>query len=87
MIRKHVKVEPARWYYWCDRIGMLVWQDIPSGDASAPWDPFGKHDGRELTRTPESRANYFLELEKIIHSLRNVPSIVVWVPQRRLGAI
>ena len=32
MTRKHVKVEPARWYYWCDRLGLLVWQDMPSGD-------------------------------------------------------
>ena len=32
MLRKHVKVEPARWYYHCDKIGMLVWQDMPSGD-------------------------------------------------------
>ena len=32
MIRKHVKVEPARWYYWCDTLGILVWQDMPSGD-------------------------------------------------------
>src|SRR5262249_44676913 len=32
MARKHVKVEPARWYYWCDKLGLLVWQDMPSGD-------------------------------------------------------
>ena len=32
MIRKHVKIEPARWYHWCDRLGMLVWQDMPNGD-------------------------------------------------------
>ena len=31
MTRKHVKVEPARWYYWCDKLGLLVWQDLPSG--------------------------------------------------------
>ena len=34
MTRKHVKVEPERWYYWCDKLGLLVWQDMPSGDAS-----------------------------------------------------
>lgn len=35
MIRKHIKVEPARWYYWCDVLGMMVWQDMPSiGDAA-----------------------------------------------------
>ena len=35
MIRKHVKVEPARWYYHCDRLGLLVWQDMPSGEESS----------------------------------------------------
>jgi len=80
MIRKHVKVEPARWYYWCDKLGMLVWQDMPSGDAAAPWDPFGKHDGKELTRSAESAGNYHHEWENILRALQNVPSIVVWVP-------
>ena len=36
MVRKHVKVEPERWYYWCDKLGLLVWQDMPSGDSSPP---------------------------------------------------
>ncbi|MCA9093959.1 MAG: glycoside hydrolase family 2, partial [Planctomycetaceae bacterium] len=80
MIRKHVKVEPARWYYWCDKLGMLVWQDMPSGDAAAPWDPFGKYDGKELTRSAESAGNYHHEWENILRALQNVPSIVVWVP-------
>ena len=35
MARKHVKVEPARWYYWCDKLGLLVWQDMPAGDYRA----------------------------------------------------
>ncbi len=38
MIRKHVKVEPARWYYHCDKLGMLVWQDMPSGDMGNRWE-------------------------------------------------
>lgn len=80
MIRKHVKVEPDRWYYHCDKLGMLVWQDMPSGDKHAAWDPFGKHDNTEATRSPESSENYNREWKAIIDSLRNHPSIVMWVP-------
>ncbi|HEV7226403.1 MAG TPA: glycoside hydrolase family 2 TIM barrel-domain containing protein [Pirellulales bacterium] len=73
MCRKHVKVEPARWYYWCDKLGLLVWQDMPSGDASvAP----GKG---EISRTPESAAIYEQELKAMIDALHNAPSIVAWV--------
>lgn len=80
LIRKHVKVEPARWYYWCDKLGMLVWQDMPSGDKSAPWDPFGKHDGEEITRTTESAENFRAEWKAIIDALKPFPCIVMWVP-------
>lgn len=80
MIRKHVKVEPARWYYWCDVLGLMVWQDMPSGEAAAPWDPFGKFDGKELQRSEESAKNFHHELENMVDALKNVPSIVVWVP-------
>ncbi|MBI1346866.1 hypothetical protein GC163_11325 [bacterium] len=80
MIRKHVKVEPARWYYWCDKIGLLVWQDMPSGDRNATWDPVGGHDGTELTRSPESAANYRREWQHIIDALKPFPCIVMWVP-------
>ena len=52
MTRKHVKVEPLRWYYWCDRLGLLVWQDMPSGDKGIDG---GKPD---LVRTPESARQY-----------------------------
>jgi beta-galactosidase/beta-glucuronidase len=73
MTRKHVKVEPARWYYWCDKLGLLVWQDMPSGDASvAP----GKG---EITRVAESAKQYRLELRRMIDALHNHPSIVMWV--------
>ena len=65
MIRKHVKVEPARWYYWCDKLGILVWQDMVSGDAH---------------KTDESKKNYRAELKAMIDALRNAPSIVMWVP-------
>lgn len=80
MIRKHVKVEPARWYYHCDKLGMLVWQDMPSGDKHAQWDPFGKHDNTEATRSKESSDNFSREWKAIIDSLRNHPCIVMWVP-------
>lgn len=80
MIRKHVKVEPARWYYWADKLGMLVWQDMPSGDTNAKWDPFGKFDGTELTRSMESADCYRKEWKAIIDARRNHPSIVMWVP-------
>ena len=80
MIRKHVKVEPSRWYYWCDKLGMLVWQDMPNGDRHAKWNPHGGHDGEETTRSQESTDNFNAELKSMIDALRNHPSIVAWVP-------
>ena len=74
MLRKHVKVEPRRLYYWCDKLGLLVWQDMPNGD---------RHVGREgddIERTPESAEQFELELRRVIDTLRNHPSIVMWVP-------
>src|SRR5205085_2381000 len=74
LARKHVKVEPARWYYWCDKLGLLVWQDMPSGDKHvAP-------DKGEITRTAASTEIYNRELKSLIDALYNVPSIVMWVP-------
>lgn len=73
-IRKHVKVEPAPWYAACDRMGILVWQDMPSGDEYiGPKDP-------DITRDDSSRAIYERELLAMIGSLRFFPSIVLWVP-------
>jgi hypothetical protein len=74
MMRKHVKVEPRRFYYWCDRLGLLVWQDMPSGDAYIqPQDP-------DIQRTEESAREYERELTAVIKALANHPSIVMWVP-------
>jgi hypothetical protein len=73
MIRKHVKVEPDRWYYWCDKLGMLVWQDMPSGDKSIP------PNKPDIQRSPESAKQYETELKAMIDGLRNHPSIVMWV--------
>jgi hypothetical protein len=82
MIRKHVKVEPARWYYYCDVLGMLVWQDMPSGDLGARWEPRPgvAGIGHDMDRSPESERIYRMEWEAIMSTLHNFPSIVVWVP-------
>jgi beta-galactosidase/beta-glucuronidase len=80
-IRKHVKVEPAQWYYHCDKVGMLVWQDMPSGDLGARWNNRpGMEGGSDMERKPESEAIYRKEWNAIIESLFNFPCIVVWVP-------
>ncbi len=63
MTRKHVKVEPARWYYWADRLGLLVWQDMPSANNT----------------TPESRTQFEAELTRLVETHRHFPSIVMWV--------
>ncbi|WP_256004324.1 glycoside hydrolase family 2 protein [Pedobacter deserti] len=82
MIRKHIKVEPARWYHACDKLGMLVWQDMPSGDLGNRWDSRPGVYGRatDKKRTPESEGYYRKEWTAIMDALHNSPSIVVWVP-------
>jgi beta-galactosidase/beta-glucuronidase len=82
MIRKHVKVEPDRWYYHCDKLGMLVWQDMPSGDLGNRWDSRPGIIGiaTEKERTKESEDAFKKEWKSIIDSKINFPSIVVWVP-------
>jgi beta-galactosidase/beta-glucuronidase len=82
MIRKHVKVEPARWYYHCDKLGMLVWQDMPSGDMGNRWDSrpgiIGVATSKD--RTPESESIFRTEWKAIMDATSNFPCIVVWVP-------
>lgn len=82
MIRKHVKVEPARWYYHCDKLGMLVWQDMPSGDMGNAWEQrpgiLGKATSKD--RSPESEKIFKTEWKAIMDACFNFPSIVVWVP-------
>ncbi|MDR0713514.1 MAG: beta-galactosidase [Bacteroidales bacterium] len=80
MIRKHVKVEPARWYTHCDRAGIIVWQDMPSGDRSPQWQSKKYFDGVELSRNEESEKNYRKEWKEIIDALYSYPCIGVWVP-------
>ncbi|MDD8050712.1 MAG: glycoside hydrolase family 2, partial [Verrucomicrobiota bacterium] len=71
MLRKHVKVEPARLYYWADRLGLLVWQDMPSGDRGiGPQDP-------DIQRTAQSAHQYYRELQAMIDGLYNHPSIIM----------
>jgi Glycosyl hydrolases family 2, sugar binding domain/Glycosyl hydrolases family 2, TIM barrel domain/Glycosyl hydrolases family 2 len=73
MCRKHVKIEPERWYYWCDKLGLLVWQDMPSGGTAAlPKD-------REIKRTPESAQQFEAELQRMIADRGNQPSIIMWI--------
>jgi beta-galactosidase/beta-glucuronidase len=80
MIRKHVKVEPARWYYYCDKIGILVWQDMPNGGVNYMTDlPPNINDYKDL-REEGSKKYYYKELESMILSLFNSPCIVTWVP-------
>ncbi len=82
MIRKHVKVEPARWYYHCDRTGMLVWQDMPSGDLGGnQWNTRpGMEGGSDKIRDEASEMIYRTEWNAIIDYLFNAPCIVAWVP-------
>ena len=89
VLRKHVKVEPDRWYYHCDRLGMLVWQDIPNGGApySFFWTallPFlgvhvsDRNYGRFGRRYERARKLFRREAEEIVLALANHPSIVAW---------
>ena len=66
LIRKHIKVEPQRWYYWADKLGLLVWQDMPAMKLEEP--------------TPEARAQFEAELRELIDEHRSITSIVMWVP-------
>ena len=80
LIRKHVKVEPARWYYHCDKLGILVWQDMPSGDVSPQWQTRNYFNGKELERSQESEENYRAEWKSIIDQHISNPCVVTWVP-------
>ena len=74
MLRKHVKVEPRRFYYWCDVLGIWVWQDMPSGFNAALTPEQQFHSGSEIS------AQFQLELTRLIEEHINHPSIIVWVP-------
>ncbi len=91
MLRKHIKIEPMRWYYHCDRLGMLVWQDMVNGGGA--YNPLvvnlpvlvgGRRrdsDYRAFGRQDGAgRAQYLTELEETVRQLQNVTSLAVWVP-------
>ncbi|HUI32990.1 MAG TPA: glycoside hydrolase family 2 TIM barrel-domain containing protein, partial [Dysgonamonadaceae bacterium] len=80
MIRKHVKVEPARWYMHCDQLGMIVWQDMPNGDRGPEWQMRNYFTGVERLRSQESEDNFRKEWKEVIDYLYSYPSIAVWVP-------
>jgi len=73
MLRKHVKVENRRYYYHTDRLGMLVWQDMPSGDDYI-WG-----DMPDIRKTPQDSAQFIYELKRMIDTKFNNPSIIMWV--------
>jgi hypothetical protein len=73
-VRKHGKVEPARWYYWADKLGLMVWQDMPSLDVSLDI-PVGPAP----EPSPEAKGHFEKELSEMIDQLRSVTSIIGWV--------
>ena len=83
MIRKHIKVEPDRWYYWCDKLGVLVWQDMPCPTDSrhGKWEQWKwalpEYDSK---LTESAKANYYKEWAEIMDQVQVFPCIVVWVP-------
>ena len=93
MIRKHIKVEPRRWYYHCDKLGIIVWQDMPSPSFSPKYflllfsahilklkvDDSKKY-GRIGLKNPQYRNYFEKELKELIDTHYNVPSIAIWVP-------
>ncbi len=79
MIRKHIKVEPRRFYYHCDRLGMMVWQDHVSGGVKPKWTRL-KPNPKDADWPDEHHQQFMLELERMVDHLENHPSIVVWVP-------
>jgi len=74
MIRKHVKVEPNRWYYYADKMGLLVWQDMPSGDKHI------RRGEKDIKRVAQSAHDFKKELKVMVNEHYNHPSIVTWVP-------
>ncbi|HUW93036.1 MAG TPA: glycoside hydrolase family 2 TIM barrel-domain containing protein [Bacteroidales bacterium] len=87
MIRKHIKVEPARWYYWCDKLGIMVWQDMPSGMVVIPEEGQERpvhvqhvpRNGEDLNKRSLESAQFEWELNRMIKQHYNHPGVVIWV--------
>jgi hypothetical protein len=75
MVRKHVKVEPQRWYYWADKLGLLVWQDFPS-----PQDIFERPGSADNTRPSDQATQIEKEMKAMVDTHHNHPCIMMWVP-------
>lgn len=95
LLRKHIKIEAARWYYHCDRLGMLVWQDMVNGGGvykslfvghlptlfPSSWGRIRDHHYGLFSRTSrENREEWKKECLDTIETLYNVPSLAVWGP-------
>ncbi len=92
LVRKHIKVEPLRWYYHCDRLGLIVWQDMPNGGRIdgevvaflSLSVGFHRNDTRRLARfgraDAANRAEYRRELQEMVDHLQNAACIAIWTP-------
>ncbi|MBE6741385.1 MAG: glycoside hydrolase family 2 [Ruminococcaceae bacterium] len=90
MLRKHIKIEPLLWYHYCDKHGIIVWQDMINGGGKYGLEvsaiPFlninlNDSDYKRFSRTnEEARALYYKELKEMIDALYNCPCIAMWVP-------
>lgn len=79
MIRKHIKVEPRRYYYHCDQIGMMVWQDQPSGGSSPKWTRLNPNPV-DAVWPDGAHEQYLAEFREMVKDLRNSPAVVAWEP-------
>ena len=81
MIRKHIKIEPRRWYYWCDVLCVMVWQDMPciAHNKKGQWDEW-TYGGEDYEVPERAKENYYREWGEIIAQNKVSPCIVVWVP-------
>ncbi|MBB5353300.1 beta-galactosidase [Haloferula luteola] len=79
MIRKHIKVEPRRYYMHCDRLGMMLWQDQVSGGPSPRWTRFDANP-EDASWPAEHAEQWVVEYKRMVDHLRDHPSIVVWTP-------